>query len=96
MRLINQIAFLVSIGCALFGLNPAEAQTLKLRYPLNDATANTYYPSDSSLGGVAANNLVTYNISGTTLPGSRIFPLAPPMTDPWPMIPPIHTWVLAL
>jgi len=65
MRLINQIAFLVSIGCALFGLNPAEAQTLKLRYPLNDATANTYYPSDSSLGGVAANNLVTYNISGT-------------------------------
>ena len=84
MRSINRIHFLVSLGCALLGLSPAQGQTLKLRYPLSDATANTYYPSDTSLGGVATANLITANSAITAVnkhgaTGSGVGGLTPAM-----------------
>jgi hypothetical protein len=57
----NQVIIRLLVSCALLWLSPAEGQTLKVRYPLSDATANTFYPSDTSLGGVAAANLITAN-----------------------------------
>ncbi len=58
---IRKLPFTLSLlaaGCLLFG-GAAQGQTLKARFPLNDAPGSTTSPSDASTGGASASLSMT-------------------------------------
>src|SRR5256885_12538922 len=65
------LASLICIGAAA-GLNTAQAQTLKLRFPFDDAGPGTTTASDTSGGGLAVTLNMETQTAGTAvdLPGA--------------------------